>query len=209
MRTAPRHRGLWVLTALVPFGLGVWAGFAYAGGRAHVTRWKVFAAIYAVLAGVAFVLPSVTDEGSDLNAASGGLIIGLWVVGLAHALIVRPKYLRRVNALGAQLTAAQERLEQRDEALRIAREQPELALELGVGRPDRRGAMDAGLIDVNSAPLEVIQRLPGIDDATARRIVAVREDLDGFTSLEDLGMTLDLDGETVEDLRGKTVFLPR
>ena len=59
------------------------------------------------------------------------------------------------------------------------------------------------------APLEVIQRLPGIDDATARRIVAVREQIDGFSSLEDLGMTLDLDGETVEDLRGKTVFLPR
>ena len=45
--------------------------------------------------------------------------------------------------------------------------------------------------------------------ATARRIIAVREQVDGFTSLEDLGMTMDLDGETVEDLRGRVVFLPR
>jgi DNA uptake protein ComE-like DNA-binding protein len=114
-----------------------------------------------------------------------------------------------MNALGPRVAAAQERLEQREEALRIAQERPELALELGVGRPDRQGAMDAGLIDVNSAPLSVIQRLPGIDDETARRIVAIREQLDGFSSLEDFGMTLDLDGETVADLRGKTVFLPR
>jgi DNA uptake protein ComE-like DNA-binding protein len=206
---APRHRGLWVLTALVPFGLGIWAGFAYAGTKAHVTRWKVYAALYGVVAWAAFLVPSATEAGSDLNAAAGGVIVGVWLVGLAHALLVRPRYLRRMNAMGSQLTAAQERLEQRDEALRIARERPELALELGVGRPDRQGAMDAGLVDVNSAPLEVVQRLPGIDDATGRRIVAIREELDGFASLEDLGMTLDLDGETVEDLRDKVVFLPR
>ncbi len=37
----------------------------------------------------------------------------------------------------------------------------------------------------------------------------VREELGGFSTLEDLGMTLDLPGDVVEDLRGKTVFLPR
>ncbi len=31
----------------------------------------------------------------------------------------------------------------------------------------------------------------------------------GFTSLEDLGMTMDLPGDVVEDLRGRLVFLPR
>jgi DNA uptake protein ComE-like DNA-binding protein len=198
-----------VLATLVPFGLGIWAGFAYAGTKAHLTRWKVYAALYGIAAWAAFIVPSSTEDGSAANTAAGGVILGVWVLGFAHALLVRPGYVRRMNAIGPQLTAAEERLEQREEALRIARERPELALELGVGRPDRKGAMDAGLVDVNSAPLDVIERLPGIDEATARRIVAVREELDGFSSLEDMGMTLDLDGETVADLSGRTVFLPR
>jgi DNA uptake protein ComE-like DNA-binding protein len=114
-----------------------------------------------------------------------------------------------METIAAPISAARERLANREEALRIAREQPELAIELGVGRPDRPGAMDSGLVDVNSAPPAVLERLSGIDRATARRIVAVREELDGFQSLEDFGMTMDLDGETVEDLRRKVVFLPR
>ena len=198
-----------MLASLVPFGLGVWAGFAYAGAKAGVTRWKVYAVLYAVAAWLAFLAATWTDEDSSSNAFVGGVILGVWALGFGHSLVARLAYVKRMNVLGPRLAAAKERLEQREEALEIARERPELALELGVGRPDREGALDAGLIDVNSAPLEVIQRLPGIDDATARRIVAIREELDGFSSLEDMGMTLDLDGETVADLRGKAVFLPR
>jgi DNA uptake protein ComE-like DNA-binding protein len=204
-----RHRGLWVLAAFVPFGLGAWAGFAYAGARAHVTRWKVYAVLYAVGALAAFILPSLVEDDTDASSLAGGLIIAVWVLGIGHSFVARPHYLRRVNTIAATMTAAEERLAQRREALELARERPELALELGVGRPDRPGAMDAGLVDVNSAPPDLIERLPGIDRATARRIVAVREQLDGFESLEDFGMTMDLDGETVEDLRGKVVFLPR
>ena len=36
-----------------------------------------------------------------------------------------------------------------------------------------------------------------------------RDGVGGFTSLEDLGLTMDLPGDVVEDLRGRVVFLPR
>ena len=65
------------------------------------------------------------------------------------------------------------------------------------------------MVDVNHALVEDIADLPGIDGAGARRIVAAREDLGGFSSLEDLGMTMDLPGDVVEALRGHVVFLPR
>ena len=48
-----------------------------------------------------------------------------------------------------------------------------------------------------------------MDDALARRIVALREELDGFESVHDLGSVLELDGNAVERLRDHTVFLPR
>ena len=56
---------------------------------------------------------------------------------------------------------------------------------------------------------KLTEAFPGIDADTARRIVATRDGVGGFSSLEDLGMTLGLDGGLVEDLRGRVVFLPR
>jgi DNA uptake protein ComE-like DNA-binding protein len=57
--------------------------------------------------------------------------------------------------------------------------------------------------------VEEIADLPGIDADAARRIVATRDGVGGFSSLEDLGMTMDLPGEVVEGLRGRVVCIPR
>lgn len=108
-----------------------------------------------------------------------------------------------------RLADARERLAQHEKALELAHEDPLLALEAGVGRPDLPGAFDGGLIDLNHAPAEVIATLPSCDSELAGHIVAVREHVDGFTSLEDLGTVLDLPGNQVEHLRHRVVFLPR
>jgi DNA uptake protein ComE-like DNA-binding protein len=108
-----------------------------------------------------------------------------------------------------RLNDARERLAQREKALKLARENPQLALEAGVGRPDLPGAYDGGLIDLNHAPAEVIACLPTLDVELADRIVTAREQVDGFASLEDLGSLLDLSGDRVEHLRNHVVFLPR
>ena len=77
-------------------------------------------------------------------------------------------------------------------------------------RIGRSGGFDeGGVVDVNHAPVEDIADLPGIDADTARRIVATRDGVGGFSSLEDLGMTMDLPGDVVERLRGRVVCIPR
>jgi|ERR1700677_4169837 len=118
---------------------------------------------------------------------------------IAH--LIRPRDTR--------LDAARERLAQREKALELARENPQLALEAGVGRPDLPGAFDGGLIDLNHAPIEVVACIPGLDKELAGRVIAARERLGGFASLEDLGTVLDLPGDQVEALRRHVVFLPR
>ena len=201
--------GWFVLWSLFPFGMATWAVFAFAGARAQVGRWKLYAAGYGVASYGALIYSSATHvDGAD-NGLAGSLILIPWAAGVAHSLVMRPEYVRRRDRLPSSIEQARARLETREEALRIAREEPALALELGVGRPDRAGAMHAGLVDVNSAPVDVIERLPSVNRALAERIVRVREEIDGFSSLEDLGLTLDLPGDAVEDLRGKAVFLPR
>ena len=89
----------------------------------------------------------------------------------------------------------------------MARARPALAAELGVGRPDVPGADHHGLVDVNSAPVEVLARLPGVDDALAAEIVRMRGELGRFSSVAELGAVMELPAPTVEDLRERVVFL--
>jgi DNA uptake protein ComE-like DNA-binding protein len=109
---------------------------------------------------------------------------------------------------GDELETARRRLAERDEALRIAREDPRLAREAGVGRPDLADSHDGGVVDINHCPAEVIAGLPGVDETQAREIVRLRVEVGGFSSVEDLGLVLELPAEEVEDLRQYVVFLP-
>jgi DNA uptake protein ComE-like DNA-binding protein len=144
------------------------------------------------------------------GAAGGLLILAGWVGSVATSYVVRGEYEERVRSpLTLAETRASLRLLDRQRALELARTNPTLATEIGVGRPDRDGAVDAGLVDINNAPVSALMRLPGIDDALATRIVEARAEVNGFSSLEDCGAALDLPGDAVERLRGRAVFLPR
>jgi DNA uptake protein ComE-like DNA-binding protein len=103
---------------------------------------------------------------------------------------------------------AREHLAARRRALQLASENPRLAVEAGIGRPELSGGDDGGVIDVNHAAAEAVATLPGIDLAVASQIVDMRGAIGGFASLEELGMLLELPGDCVEHLRDRTVFLP-
>jgi Helix-hairpin-helix motif len=196
----------WVWLSVIPMGLGAWAP-AYAGARAQNRRWLALGITWSLIA-LAGWIGAVTSNGN--SGLAGGLIILGWVGAIASSFAIRPAYARQLgNSFDTAIAGAQERLAERQRARRLCSENPRLAREIGVGRPDLPGSQDAGLVDVNSAPAAVIGGLPGIDDGLATRIVEARAETHGFTSVEDLGATLDLDADLVEGLREQAVFLPR
>jgi hypothetical protein len=188
-----RPRPWWVLWSLVPFGWLTWIGMVYAGVRARMPLLIAVSVVFLASTVAAFAIEDDT---------SGAVSVISWVAGVGLSLAFAPAWQRRMRA---PYSAARERLEARREAIELARSEPELAREAGVGRVEGHG----GVVDVNSAPFDVLSRLPGIDDATAERIVRTREEIDGFSSLADMGALLDLSADTVEDLRERVVFLPR
>jgi hypothetical protein len=107
-----------------------------------------------------------------------------------------------------RLRLAQTRGQQRERALRLARDNPALALEAGVGRPDIPGAFHGQVVDVNNAGAGAIASLPGITQRLALNIIDLRERINEFSSLADLGLVLDLDPDQMQALRGRVVFLP-
>jgi Helix-hairpin-helix motif len=198
-----RPRPLWVLWSLVPFGWLTWIGMVYAGVRARMPL--IIAASVIFLATTAFTFATRNDD------AGAAVAVVAWIAGVGLSLAFAPAWQRRMRAhqRRAGIDRAQDRLADRNKAFELVAEDPELAREAGIGRPDVPGSVHGHVVDVNSAPVDVISRLPGIDDATAAEIVRLREELDGFSSLADMGTVLDLPADTVEDLRQRVVFLPR
>jgi DNA uptake protein ComE-like DNA-binding protein len=76
-----------------------------------------------------------------------------------------------------------------------------------VGRPDIPESDDYGLVDVNHASREALCRLPGITPEMAQRIADTREGVGFFRSAEDLGITLDLPPQLIDDIQEYAVFL--
>jgi DNA uptake protein ComE-like DNA-binding protein len=198
----------WPWISLIPIGLGAWAPI-YAGVRARRWSWILLGVLCCALVIGGFVKNS-TGGHPGRDDIAGVLIILGWIGAVAASFSIRPAYERQMSSpLLEASEEARERLSERRRAVALARENPSLAREMGIGRPDKHGAADAGLVDVNNASVAALEKLPGIDDRLATRIAEVRAQIGGFSSLEDLGAALDLDGDLVEGLREKVVCLPR
>ena len=206
---APMPRGRWVLTSLIPFGWVTWVGFLYAGFRAKKPAWVVYGFVYLAVTAATIYITSIDDNEEGLEDNLGYILMfAAWGAGILQAFLTRKPFLRRLAIIDdPALQAAQTAEERRAYARELAQRNPELARAALLGRTG--GFDEGGVVDVNHAPVEDIADLPGIDATTARRIVAVREGVGGFSSLEDLGMTMDLPGDVVERLRGRVVCLPR
>lgn len=201
-------RSWWVLLTLAPLGLLSFGAFLYAGIRARVQRWIVAGIVYAFAIYVGFIL-ATTDEDAVLSDVGIAIVFLAWAASFVHAVSIRSAYLERMELVeGEHYDSAEDRALEREEARRLAREDPARALEMGVGRPDREG-FAGGLVDLNNAPASVIEELPGVSREVAERIVAMREEVGGFSSLEDLEHVLDLPVAMVDRIRADVVVLPR
>ncbi len=201
-------RTWWVFVPLLTVGMLSWAVFLYAGIRTRRRLWLLFAGVYLAALLIAFAVGNGHNDDAQANI-EGAMLICLAGAGSAHALGIRREFLAATGELDDRgLETAEHRLAVQDRGRRLVAEDPIRARRLGVGRPDVPKSFDAGLIDVNSAPAEVLGRLPGIDEALARRIAAARDELGQFSSLDDLDLVLDLPEATLEKLRDVAVFVP-
>lgn len=206
-RGRPRLREkAWLLLCL-PLGLTTFAAFLYIGIRARRRRWLAWAGVYAATLAGWVVLDTPAHPGSAAQGVGAVLWLATWIGGGVHALVVSNDAVRRIHGdSDPRVEAAEARIERRAEGRRLLASKPALAREVGVGRPDIPGADDYGLVDVNHCPAAALTRLPGITGDLAARIVREREQAGGFSSVEDLGVLLDLPPATVDGLRDTAIF---
>src|SRR3954462_7352111 len=131
----------WVWISGLPLALGAWAPLIPAL-QMRRPLWGLAGVVWSAIAIVGWSL-----EDSHGNSNGGGWVILAWVGAVATVLAIRPAYMR---ARGASFLHGRGEPERRRAArrgaVRIAAEDPALAEELGIGRPDRPGARHAGVI---------------------------------------------------------------
>lgn len=200
---------IWWAGTTLPFGFLTPILFAAAASKVKKPSWYRWAALYAVGAYGGLLATLIGADGTDLDGGGALVMVIAWVAGMAHAFAARFEYARALAAPESAVDRAREIVKQREEAQRLALREPQVARQMGVGRPDLPGSTDMGVVDLNHAGPRAISRLPGIDDAFAREIVHAREECDGFKTIDEMGGVLDLEADTVEALRPYVVFLPR
>ncbi|XVQ12434.1 ComEA family DNA-binding protein [Spirillospora sp. CA-255316] len=96
----------------------------------------------------------------------------------------------------------------RARAAAIARDTPQMALEMRIGRPDLpRTYDDGGLVDINHAPASAFMTIPGMTPEQAERVVALRNDLGGLSSAEEVSALAELPPALTPRLAEHGIFL--
>ena len=199
---------VWALIPLLSLGLLAFVPFAHAATKLQNRRLWLVAAFYAVVTVGLFGPLGDASNTSDLGAA---LFTAAWfalIVGsTVHALVLR----RRVfspPAVQPAVAAALTGRELRQQARAIVADDPALARELHIGRPDLpRQFDDGGLVDVNHVPEQVLVEQLGLSPAEADRVVEARERLGGFSSAAELCAFAEVPDTTIDTVQDRLVFL--
>lgn len=225
--------GSWyfVLT-IATTGLFAWVPFLHAARRLGVQRLRRTAAVYGML-GIGLMsfngaLPRdqhgvlIGTTAQVEGGVVGGLALAVMVIALVQLWSVRKRvYGRPYGTVGdaagsstqadadpavAEALAARTR---RQVARDLAARDPLLAHDLRIGRPDLpRKYDDGGLVDLNSAPADVIARACGVDTASADKIVTARDTRDGaFAAVDEVFLVAELAPATWDKIRDKAILI--
>jgi hypothetical protein len=193
------------------------------GGIRLRSKAHIAAAVgYFVLAVYFFVgVQYVPSSGGSLpDAAVLPAFLIIWLGGVAHVLVLQMLVRqaapvvslapRPAAAADPAIVVAQWRVQRREEARGILANNPALAAELRIGRPDLpRQYDDGGLVDVNHVPAAVLANELDLPMDTAAAIVRQRDRIGGFSSPEDLMVYADgLTPQRLQIIKERLAFVP-
>jgi hypothetical protein len=210
------------VVTIATVGLFAWVPFVHAAVRLGRKPLYARAAVFGAAAAVMFTLLSLSPKdaaGKTVGTAgnlltSVAVVLGLVVVAVAcvQQAKLRREILRhvpgeRLDGPDPAVAAALAARERRTEARKLVAEEPLIARDLRIGRPDLvRDYDDGGLVDLNNAPAGVIASVCGLDAATAEAIVDIRTTVGGFSAVDDVSTVVPF--TALDRVRDRAVVLP-
>jgi hypothetical protein len=224
--TVPAHResriaGRWYYLVLVlTAGLFAWVPFVHAAVRLGTAKARRLAVIFGAVDVALYVLLSLAPQDpqttTDPLSTIGGLlalattIVGCIMVGPLRRMVYEGAPIADTPAGDPAVASALAARARRVEAKKLVADDPLLARELNIGRPDRlRTYDDGGLVDLNNAPTDAIATVCGIPLEMATRIAAARTDQgEPFANVDEVLVMVDLPVSTWDVIRDRGVLLP-
>lgn len=204
---------LWAFVPIYTLGFGSAAAMLHAA-----VKRKSFlqgAAMPVYLAGLAFVLVFDPDHGGQDEFIFGlGMTINMGIA-FVHAVGIRSWVFpapERADDLRVRQQRAMTDLEQEREARAHARaivvQDPALARQLKIGRPDLgdRTFPDGGLVDVNTVDAVTLIKHTDLPQPLVDRIFDVRSKVGPFSSLDELMHLTTADPRAIDSVRELLVF---
>jgi hypothetical protein len=192
------HGGWYLFVVVLSLGILSFVPFLHAAIRTRRPLMSIFVVLYSGAVITLFIL--LTPQTNV-----GGFIVGLLIIAAVHSAVLPRQVWTGDNtrhparlAAGtpahdpavAAILAARTR---RQEARALAAADPSMARELRIGRPDLpRSYDDGGLVDLNSAPAQVIAGICDIDPAVAALIAGARSNGIVFAGVEDVFAFVDI-----------------
>jgi hypothetical protein len=193
------RNSVWIAWTFMLGMLG-WISFLYVAIRARRPWWALLGIPSLVLL-VWFILFEDEPDGTTIDAISSIIIVTVWPFTIAAAFMIRPAYLRRIA--GDVVGGVPLRRE------REIREQQALDQPGWTPPPSDLVAHPALRVDLNSAGVEQLAELPGMDEDRARRAVEERAARGGFSSVEAMGEWIGLKPHELVMLRDRATVAPR
>jgi DNA uptake protein ComE-like DNA-binding protein len=209
-------------------GAFAWVPFLHAAIRLRTRKARALALIFGGIDALIYTLlaiepnegpgQAVSSAGATISTILGLLMLGTVIVGCVMVAPLRrlaydgdpaDTNVRAEPTVDLAIKAALAARARRDGARKLAADDPLLATELHIGRPDLTGDYDdGGLVDLNSAPADVIAEVCGIPAAVAATIVEFRAEREQpFANADELFVMADLPVSTWDRIRDRGVLL--
>jgi DNA uptake protein ComE-like DNA-binding protein len=177
--------------------------------RRRMWQALAFTAVLAVVGGVSLgATPQPEWEQTIADDLAVVALLGAMGIGAFAAFFIERQQpaLKPSDLAGVEQVLA--RRAQRQQYQQLAAQDPALAVELGVGRPDRpRHADDGGLLDLNTLDVTALQQFGRLSEVEAQQVVVARQRLGRASSVDELVVHSDLDPRIADRLREYAVFL--
>jgi hypothetical protein len=216
----PTGRWYFVITWV---SAGLLAAVPFFHAAAHLDRPELRKAGtgYAIASLVGFVMMAAapTDEAGDPTGWLSNMAVILLLVvmiaatlqqiGLRREVYPPPGRPRPLDRNRDAVSAIQAARAKRADARRLAEQDPLMARELRIGRPDlARGYDDGGLVDLNAAPVEVLATGFELPSAVAESLLTARENIGRFGSVEEALLFGNVPENHAQLVRERGIVLP-
>jgi DNA uptake protein ComE-like DNA-binding protein len=210
--------GSWYFViTVISAGLLAWVPFMHAAARLHRRSITVLTAVYAAGAVTAVVLvslPTVDAQGEPTGGEVFAVLGTLLLLALVAGSCVQQVWLRRqvyraTSTTDPAIVAALQARARRAAARELVADDPLIARELRIGRPDLpHDYDDGGLVDLNSAPATAIAAACELTPRAADGIVAARTEHGGFLTVDDLFSMADIPIGAWDMVRDRGIVIP-